>query len=100
MSTDVGHDQRPAAVRSFVDVDKITTEVLDGEILFKSRFVEHGSGSTLAALVSPNMRAVTVRVDDVIGVAGFLLPGNYVDVLARAWSDAPRTRKPKPFCAT
>ena len=28
------------------------------------------------------MRAVTVRVDDVIGVAGFLLPGNRVDVLA------------------
>ena len=28
------------------------------------------------------MRAVTVRVDDVVGVAGFLLPGNTVDVLA------------------
>ena len=59
-----------------------TAEILDGEILFQSRFVEHGTGSTLSALVGPNMRAVTVRVDDVIGVAGFLLPGNYVDVLA------------------
>ena len=29
-----------------------------------------------------NMRAITVRVDDVVGVAGFLLPGNYVDVVA------------------
>ena len=28
------------------------------------------------------MRAVTVRVDDVVGVAGFLLPGNHVDVVA------------------
>jgi pilus assembly protein CpaB len=28
------------------------------------------------------MRAVTVRVDDVVGVAGFLLPGNHVDVIA------------------
>ena len=46
------------------------------------RFVEQGEGSTLAALVNKNMRAVTIRVDDVIGVAGFLLPGNRVDVVA------------------
>ena len=39
-------------------------------------------GSTLAALVNKDMRAVTIRVDDVVGVAGFLLPGNMVDVLA------------------
>jgi pilus assembly protein CpaB len=32
--------------------------------------------------VDENMRAVTVRVDDVVGVAGFLLPGNTVDVLS------------------
>jgi len=59
-----------------------TGEVLAGEMLMKGRFVEHNSGSTLAALVEEQMRAVTVRVDDVVGVAGFLLPGNYVDVLA------------------
>mgnify|MGYP001815494249 FL=1 len=72
------------AIRDLVSVDGhvATTEVLAGEILFESRFVEHESGSTLAALIEPNKRAVTVRVDDVAGVAGFLLPGNYVDVLA------------------
>lgn len=72
------------SIRSMDDVEGYvsTTEVLAGEILFKSRFVEHESGSTLAALVAPNKRAVTVRVDDVVGVAGFLLPGNFVDVLA------------------
>ena len=59
-----------------------TTKILRGEILVTERFRTHTSGSTLAALVSPNMRAVTVRVDDVVGVAGFLLPGNTVDVLA------------------
>ena len=58
------------------------TEVLRGEILMSDRFAEHGVGSTLAALVSKDMRAVTVRVDDVVGVAGFLLPGNRVDVLS------------------
>jgi pilus assembly protein CpaB len=53
-----------------------------GEILIADRFASHEEGSTLAALVGENMRALTVRVNDVIGVAGFLLPGNRVDVLS------------------
>lgn len=56
--------------------------IASGEIILSSRIVEHAQGSTLAAIISPNMRAVTVRVNDVIGVGGFLLPGNRVDVLA------------------
>lgn len=59
-----------------------TTKIARGEILVAERFRAHTAGSTLAALVSEKMRAVTVRVDDVVGVAGFLLPGNTVDVLA------------------
>ncbi len=59
-----------------------TTKIARGEILVAERFRVHSAGSTLAALVDENMRAVTVRVDDVVGVAGFLLPGNTVDVLA------------------
>ncbi len=55
--------------------------LLQGEILLEGRFADQGNGSTLAAVVEKNMRAVTVRVDDVVGVAGFLLPGNRVDVL-------------------
>ncbi len=59
-----------------------TTSIARGEILVTERFRAHAAGSTLAALVNENMRAVSIRVDDVIGVAGFLLPGNMVDVLA------------------
>ena len=59
-----------------------TVAISRGEILISDRFVAHETGSTLAALVSANMRALTVRVNDVIGVAGFLLPGNRVDVLS------------------
>jgi len=59
-----------------------TTNISRGEILVTERFRTHTTGSTLAALVTENMRAVTVRVDDVVGVAGFLLPGNTVDILA------------------
>jgi pilus assembly protein CpaB len=56
--------------------------ILTGEMLLKPRFVDQGAGSTLAAVVAPNMRAVSIRVDDVVGVGGFLLPGNRVDVVA------------------
>ena len=59
-----------------------TTDIARGEVLVGARLARHDGGSTLAALVKENMRAVTVRVNDVIGVAGFLLPGNRVDVLA------------------
>jgi pilus assembly protein CpaB len=64
-----------------------TTPVTRGEILIAERFADHESGSTLAALVGDNMRALTVRVNDVIGVAGFLLPGNRVDVLSSRRDD-------------
>lgn len=64
-------------------IEKVTTQpIVAGEILMQARFVDKGDGSTLAAMLEKNMRAVTVRVDDVIGVAGFLLPGNRVDVVA------------------
>lgn len=57
-------------------------KIIPGEILLKERFADRNAGSTLAAIVKPDMRAVTVRVDDVVGVAGFLMPGNHVDVVA------------------
>lgn len=69
-------------------------DVFAGEILTERRFVTRGEGSTLAAVVAPNMRAVTVRVDDVVGVAGFLLPGNRVDVVAA------REENRRPFAET
>lgn len=59
-----------------------TVAIARGEILIRERFAAHETGSTLAALVAENMRALTVRVNDVVGVAGFLLPGNRVDILA------------------
>jgi pilus assembly protein CpaB len=72
------------AFTTFEDVEgKVsTTAITRGEILVSERFASHERGSTLAALIDRNMRAITVRVDDVIGVGGFLLPGNTVDILA------------------
>lgn len=56
-------------------------EIFEGDVLRRERLAYPGEGTTLAALIAPNMRAVTIRVNDVIGVAGFLLPGDYVDVI-------------------
>jgi pilus assembly protein CpaB len=80
------------AFREREDVENMVARanVLSGEILMMDRFAEHDTGSTLAALVSDAMRAITIRVDDVVGVAGFLLPGNRVDVLATRMNSSRR----------
>jgi pilus assembly protein CpaB len=79
--------------RTVAEIDgKIAlTEFMEGEILLASRLAEQGAGSTLAAVVGENMRAVSVRVNDVVGVAGFLLPGNRVDVVS-AYREGQETR--------
>jgi pilus assembly protein CpaB len=71
---------------AFDSIEKATGRIatftlLQGDILRGARLAEHLGGSTLASLIEPNKRAITVRVDDVVGVAGFLLPGNRVDIL-------------------
>jgi pilus assembly protein CpaB len=64
-------------------IDRVAAYTLfKDEILLEGRVVEHIGGSALAAVVAEGKRAVTVRVNDVAGVAGFLLPGNRVDVIA------------------
>jgi pilus assembly protein CpaB len=69
-------------------VGKIATfALLRGDVLRSARVAEHLGGSTLASLIAPDKRAISVRVDDVVGVGGFLLPGNRVDVLATKRSD-------------
>ena len=64
-----------------------------GDVLLKNRVVDRTAGNELSMLVQADHRAVTVRVNDVIGVAGFLLPGNRVDILAtRKGGDRADTR--------
>lgn len=58
------------------------SEIFADEVLLEKRFGAPGTGSALASVLGPNMRAVSVRVDDVVGVGGFILPGNRVDVVA------------------
>ncbi|NJD31192.1 MAG: Flp pilus assembly protein CpaB [Gammaproteobacteria bacterium] len=65
--------------------------IMQGEILLAPQFTAEGEGSTLATVITENMRAVSIRVNDVVGVAGFLLPGNRVDVVS-AYRDGTQTR--------
>jgi pilus assembly protein CpaB len=55
-----------------------------GEPLLESALFPKGSEAGLQAVISPNRRAVSVKVDPVIGVAGFVRPGSHVDVLVTA----------------
>ncbi len=71
------HFSSPDQVVGLIALEKI----VPGEILLKAQFAKKTAGSTLSALLKPNMRAITVPVNDVVGVAGFLLPGNHVDVV-------------------
>jgi pilus assembly protein CpaB len=52
------------------------------EIITEKRISEYLGGSTLSALITKEYRAVSVRVDDVVGVSGFILPGNKIDILS------------------
>jgi pilus assembly protein CpaB len=55
-----------------------------GEPVLESRLSPVDVKGGLSATLAPGKRAITVRVNDVIGVAGFALPGSWVDVLVSA----------------
>jgi len=59
----------------------VVSDIYQGEPILDSRLAAPGSGGGLAAIIPPGMRACAVKVDDVVGVAGFVTPGLHVDVL-------------------
>jgi pilus assembly protein CpaB len=71
---------------AFTDVKKLAgrvshADLARGEPVLESKLAPPGTTGGLSAVVSAGKRAMTVRVNDVVGVAGFALPGNYVDIL-------------------
>lgn len=74
------------------DVEKLVGRVARdsmqrGEPILESRLAPVGTKGGLSAVVAEGKRAMTVRVNDVIGVAGFALPGTYVDVMVNTQSE-------------
>jgi pilus assembly protein CpaB len=78
----------------------LSTEKLDGRVLkaglqrgepvLEAKLAPQGTQGGLSAVIAEGKRAITVRVNDVIGVAGFALPGNYVDIIVNTQKDGER----------
>lgn len=73
----------PGAIRKAGDLDGrvLRTNLIRGEAVLESKLAPVGTKGGLSAVIGEGKRAITVRVNDVIGVAGFALPGNYVDII-------------------
>jgi pilus assembly protein CpaB len=61
-----------------------------GEPVLRSKITGPGQRASLASLLDDGKRAVTVSVDDVRGVAGFVLPGDFVDIVIIADDGSPK----------
>src|SRR5713101_494718 len=59
----------------------VIVPIAQGEYVLPEKLAGENAGYGLPALIPTGMRAVSVRVNEVIGVAGFVLPGTRVDVL-------------------
>ena len=83
MMSDLPNDPQQyfPAIKDLVGKVAMST-IRQGSLIQQVDVHDHDLGSPLALEVRPQYRAVTVRVDDVRGVGGFLLRGNSVDVLA------------------
>ena len=78
---------------AFTDIKTLTgrvahADVSRGEPVLESKLAAPGTTGGLSSVVSAGKRAMTVRVNDVVGVAGFALPGNYVDILVNLEASA------------
>ena len=77
---------------AFADVKElqdrvVKTSIQRGEAILNAKLAPVGTQGGLSAVITEGKRAMTVRVNDVVGVAGFALPGNYVDVMVNAQKD-------------
>jgi pilus assembly protein CpaB len=59
----------------------VVLPIAKGEFILPTKVAGENAGSGMPALIPPGMRAVSVRVNEVVAVAGFVVPGTRVDVL-------------------
>src|SRR5471030_2672950 len=80
----------PGAISDMKQIDTRVsrTSIQRGEPLMESKLASAGTLGGLSAVVAEGKRAMTVRVNDVVGVAGFALPGNFVDILVNTQEDS------------
>ena len=75
--------------RSLKDVEGrvIKTALTRGEPILESKLAPKGTKGGLSAVIVSGKRAITVKVNEVVGVAGFALPGSFVDVMVHTTFD-------------
>ncbi len=66
--------------------------IAENEPITEAKLASRESGAGMAPTIPPGMRAMSVKVDEVVGVAGFVVPGTRVDVLATLSGDKAMTR--------
>lgn len=59
----------------------LLANVAENEPLTAAKVAAAGAGAGLPPMIAPGMRAISVKVDDVVGVAGFIVPGAHVDAV-------------------
>jgi pilus assembly protein CpaB len=62
----------------------VISPLVKNEVVIPAKLASKEAGSGLPPVIPEGMRALSVRVNEVIGVAGYVLPGSRVDVLATA----------------
>src|SRR4029077_20502484 len=67
----------------------LISRVLAEQPILAPMLAAKNAGNGLSALIPPDMRAIAVRVDDVVGVAGFIHPDDRVDVLVTMRANRP-----------
>ena len=85
LKTEVWHQEK-APQGSFSSLAQVeervaATLIMPGDLILENKLAPKGTVPGISALLSPNQRAMTVKVDEASGVAGFLTPGSWVDVV-------------------
>ena len=78
----------------------VKVSVTRGDAVLEGKLAPAGTQGGLSAVIAEGKRAMTVRVNDVVGVAGFALPGNYVDVMVNAQQDKGKGEENKQISKT
>ena len=76
----------PAVLGDWVVKESLTR----GEPILESKLAPRGTKGGLSSVIAEGKRAITVKVNEVIGVAGFALPGNHVDIMVNTEDDHKR----------
>lgn len=59
----------------------VISKMIAGTPIRAAELAAPGSGAGLVATIKPGMRAMAIRVDEVVGVGGFIMPNTFVDVI-------------------